>query len=290
MSARTAKEKEQAKREFLSTCMLDNPAFVLGVTRYCPDCGIGENKYMVVDKHLMTCMECGFCVVPPSYGAKLSSETPAIKEAARQTTRFIEVLNEVCPVQTPCGSPLSVVDIEDLRRHITGKPTFQSVLRAIRKHQPHLEPHALQITHGLSRVALPKLTWERRGIILDTFKRIIGCYKQFQPETRTGFLSYSYVLYQIMRIMDTPQDILDTYFHTLKGRAGNKRHDSVWQKICGKLALPYLDTAPNCASGKRKDREAAPHAVGEKETRLLKKLNTLEADYNDFMEKYRAME
>jgi len=100
--------------------------------------------------------------------------------------------------------------------------------------------HTVYIVSRLTGKAPPSLSRETEEKIKYMFKQIQEPFMRHCPSTRINFLSYSYVLHKIFKIMNLDEYI--HYFELLKSREKLRIQEHIWEKICNELKWPFYSS------------------------------------------------
>jgi hypothetical protein len=90
--------------------------------------------------------------------------------------------------------------------------------------------HTVYIVSRLTGRAPPSLSRETEEKIKYMFKQIQEPFIRHCPTSRINFLSYSYVLHKIFKILKL--DDYSHYFELLKSREKLRTQEAIWEKIC----------------------------------------------------------
>jgi hypothetical protein len=131
--------------------------------------------------------------------------------------------------------------------HITPKQIHR-ILKEIGL--PKYYEHRNLICNRISGNPPPFLTREQEQRLRDMFEALQEPFERCKPKGRKNFLSYSYVLHQLLRIAGHPSRIY-TQFRVLSCRQRVAVHDSTWAKMMAMLdaqktlnmSWPFFPTA-----------------------------------------------
>ena len=117
-------------------------------------------------------------------------------------------------------------------------PKLRSILKKLKlnKYYEHV-PH---IINRLTGTPAPTITREIEIKLRSMFKEIQNPWMKFCPNNRSNFLSYSYVLYKCLQLLEK-DEYLD-YFTLLKSREKLAEQDKIWKCICSELRWEYIQT------------------------------------------------
>jgi hypothetical protein len=101
----------------------------------------------------------------------------------------------------------------------------------------HYYEHVHQIYCKITGLKPTILTKETEEIIITLFIKINNSFNKYKPDTRSNFLSYSYVLNKIFMILNMPKE--SKCFKLLKSKGKLKEQDQIWMKICKDHNLPF---------------------------------------------------
>ena len=107
-------------------------------------------------------------------------------------------------------------------------PKLRSILKKLRlnKYYEHV-PH---IINRLTGTPAPTITREIEMKLRSMFKEIQNPWMKFCPNNRSNFLSYSYVLYKCLQLLEKDEYL--EYFPLLKSREKLHQQEQTWKKIC----------------------------------------------------------
>ena len=117
-------------------------------------------------------------------------------------------------------------------------PKLRSILKKLKlnKYYEHV-PH---IINRLTGTPAPTITREIEIKLRSMFKEIQNPWMKFCPNNRSNFLSYSYVLYKCLQLLEKDEYL--EYFTLLKSREKLAEQDKIWKCICSELRWEYIQT------------------------------------------------
>jgi hypothetical protein len=228
-----------------------------------------ENNYIVNNKsakNLDICLDCkveriflkaeGIFVCPDCGNQEkilIDSDKPSYKEPPREISYFaykrINHFNEWLAqfqAKESTDIPKNVYDLikNELKKesYIDIKNLKTSKIRNIlkklglNKYYEHV-PH---IINRLSGKPAPIINRETEEKLRMMFKEIQTPWIKHCPNKRSNFLSYSYVLYKCLQLLE--MDHFLPYFSLLKSREKLAEQDKIWKKICKELRWQYIKT------------------------------------------------
>lgn len=99
-----------------------------------------------------------------------------------------------------------------------------------------------QITSRISGRRPPQISVHVEEQLRNMFLQMQPAFQRHAPQSRTNFLSYSYVLYRCFQILGLT-DMLDG-LALLKGRQKLEANDAIFRKMCTDLGWPVFDLPP----------------------------------------------
>ena len=125
------------------------------------------------------------------------------------------------------------LDIKNLK---VGK--IRDILKKLKlnKYYEHV-PH---IINRLSGNPAPIITRDLEEKLRMMFKEIQNPWIRHCPNKRSNFLSYSYVLFKCLQLLE--MDKFLKHFSLLKSREKLAEQDKIWKKICNELKWEYIKT------------------------------------------------
>lgn len=238
--------KSQLLEEYLS--LIDdnylNKDNLIANPDVCPSC---EREMMLIKSEgILVCNDCGII-----QRTLIDSDKPCYKEPPPENNYFaykrINHLNE-CLSQFQARETTEIPDevyekllIEIKKERIVNMAEItQSKLKEylkkldLNKYYEHI-PHILYKLTGISPPVIPK---EIEETLRNMFKEIQGPFLKICPKDRKNFLSYSYVLYKLIELLNIND--LKKYFPLLKSREKLYQQDLMWKQICEELGWKFI--------------------------------------------------
>jgi hypothetical protein len=100
--------------------------------------------------------------------------------------------------------------------------------------------HVPHIINRLSGNPAPIITRDLEEKLRIMFKEIQNPWMRHCPDKRSNFLSYSYVLFKCLQLLE--MDKFLKHFSLLKSREKLAEQDKIWKKICNDLKWEYIQT------------------------------------------------
>ena len=127
----------------------------------------------------------------------------------------------------------SYIDIKNLKTRKIRNILKKLGLNKYYEHVPH-------IINRLSGKPAPIINRETEEKLRMMFKEIQAPWMKHCPNKRSNFLSYSYVLYKCLQLLEMDEFL--PYFSLLKSREKLAEQDKIWKKICHELRWQFIKT------------------------------------------------
>lgn len=127
----------------------------------------------------------------------------------------------------------SYIDVKNLKTRKVRNILKKLGLNKYYEHVPH-------IINRLSGKPAPIINRETEEKLRMMFKDIQAPWMKHCPNKRSNFLSYSYVLYKCLQLLEMDEFL--PYFSLLKSREKLAEQDKIWKKICKELRWQYIKT------------------------------------------------
>lgn len=208
---------------------------------FCPDCKINKGKE--IEKTLFQsegcyiCKECGH-----TQHVIMESELPSHKELANEKQKYPykkinhlkEKLNQFQSKESAdVPDEICLTVRADLRKMgIDCRKATPILIRSILKKHKWTDcyEHLQQIYCKVSGNKPINLSTETEETIINMFQSMQESFRKHCPKHRSNFLSYSYVLNKIFRILGMVEHA--KYFGLLKSKEKLREQDAIWHKIC----------------------------------------------------------
>jgi hypothetical protein len=218
------------------------------VKKQCSECG-GVEWSMPGHDGLVACDGCG-CVD----GLLIDHDRSSFKEpprasacqAYRRSNHFSEWMAQIQGRETT-AVPESVFDAvraEMSKRRISdpantmNRDAMKQILKQLGCSKYY--EHVTYILHRVAGIPPPHFGPDLERRLRDMFQVVQPVFLRHAPANRINALSYSYVLYQLLRLVD--RDDLLPHVSLLKSREKLHAHDVTWIKICKDLNWRYAAT------------------------------------------------
>lgn len=215
---------------------------------YCLNCKL--NSGITIEKILFQSEGCYVCEKCGDYeNVIMESELPSHKELANEKQKYPykkinhlkEKLNQFQSKESAdVPDDICAIVKADLRkRKIDVNKCTPPIIRAIlKKHKltiwyEHLQQIYCKIS-GTDPITLP---CEIEETIITMFQTMQESFRKHCPLHRSNFLSYSYVLNKLFKILKMPEHA--KYFGLLKSKEKLREQDIIWAKICKDLEWKF---------------------------------------------------
>jgi hypothetical protein len=213
--------------------------------RMCGSCGIEKTVFQ--SEGICVCVKCG-----ETESIVIESEIPSHKDTVvekvhypyKRANHLSEWLNQF-QAKESTDIPDTVIEAirEELKKkRITNKNkiTIQRVKGILKKlKMSEYYEHSVYIVSKLTDKPPPSLSREMEEKIKYMFKQVQEPFSRHCPASRINFLSYSYVLHKIFRILDLPYV---HYFELLKSKEKLRAQEIIWEKICNDLEWTFYSS------------------------------------------------
>lgn len=218
---------------------------------YCPDCkiksGLDVEKTLFQSEGCYVCKECGH-----TQHVIMESELPSHKELAAEKQKYPykkinhlkEKLNQFQSKESAdVSDDICAIVRADLRKMgIDYKKATPPLIRTILKKHKWTEcyEHLQQIYCKVSGNKPINLSSETEEAIINMFQSMQESFRKHCPKHRSNFLSYSYVLNKLFRILGMVEHA--KYFGLLKSKEKLREQDAIWNKICKDLGWQFYSS------------------------------------------------
>lgn len=213
----------------------------------CVRCG-SMNIFFITSSCEQVCAECGNTEIVNNdeLGYKEEQE---IEKTIVYSYKKENHLNEwICQFQAKESTsvPQKIIDEikSELKKQKINKKNdithtkVREILKKL-KYQKYYE-HAPYITTMVNGIKPPTMPQELEDRLRIMFHQIQGPFEKHCPESRTNFLSYSYVLYKFCELLG--EDSYLPCFPLLKSHEKLYMHDQIWKKITKDLKWQFIPT------------------------------------------------
>ena len=242
-------KKDNSQKDIINEyiCRIDDNKVKNFIIEDLDICKICKNKVTINNiASSLICENCGY-----TENIIINSEKMSYKDPPRETSYFaykrINHFNEWLAqfqAKESTDIPEDVYEniIKELKKDIfldidnLKVIQIRNILKKLKynKYYEHV-PHIINIINGKKS---PILTIQQEEILRMMFKEIQIPFMNNCPETRSNFLSYSYVLHKFCELLEL--DNLLIYFPLLKSREKLQQQDKIWEKMCKELKWQFI--------------------------------------------------
>lgn len=124
--------------------------------------------------------------------------------------------------------------IENMASITTGK--IKEILKSLKLSKYY--EHCSHILARINGIQTPQFSCELEDTLRNMFKQIQPLFNKHAPKTRKNFLSYSYVLYKLLELLEKDEYL--KYFPLLKSREKLQSQDNIWECLCKELNWQFI--------------------------------------------------
>jgi uncharacterized Zn finger protein (UPF0148 family) len=241
----TGLSKKQMFDEFVSRMKLSNgPEATQLLTEHCTACNVAREE--ISSEGILVCPSCG----SEEY-ALVVSDFPSFRDPPKERNNYAykkinhlnEILNQFQAKESTIipEEVMNEVVMEIKKRRIDNiadlsEEDIRQILKKLNRSKYY--EHRAHILSRLNGNPPPTITAEIEEKIRAMFQEIQAPFLLYCPNDRTNFLSYSYILYKFMELLDMDEYL--PYFPLLKSRDRLIAHDQIWSKICEYLHWQFI--------------------------------------------------
>ncbi len=213
---------------------------------YCVKCNMERIFYQA--EGIMVCPKCG-----TQEKILVDSDKPSYKEPPREISYFaykrINHFNEwLAQFQAKESTDIPKEVYEKIKAEIKKESYINTNNLKISKIRDILKKlslnkyyeHVPHIMNRLSGKPAPIINRETEEKLRMMFKEIQSPWITHCPNKRSNFLSYSYVLYKCLQLLEMDEFL--KHFSLLKSREKLAEQDKIWRKICKDLKWQFIKT------------------------------------------------
>jgi uncharacterized Zn finger protein (UPF0148 family) len=222
----------------------ENADNIKKMSEHCAPCNIPREE--VTSEGIFVCPKCG----SEEY-ALVVSDFPSFRDPPKERNNYAykkinhlnEILNQFQAKESTMipEEVMNEVVLEIRKRRINNiadltEKEIREILKKLGRSKYY--EHAAHILSRLNGNPPPTITPEIEEKIRAMFQEIQAPFLLYCPNDRTNFLSYSYILYKFMELLDMDEYL--PYFPLLKSRDRLIAHDTIWAKICEYLHWQFI--------------------------------------------------
>ena len=237
--------KKQMFDEYVARMKLSNgPEATQLLTEHCSACNTAREE--ISSEGILVCPSCG----SEEY-ALVVSDFPSFRDPPKERNNYAykkinhlnEILNQFQAKESTIipEEVMNEVVLEIRKRRIDNiadlsEEDIRQILKKLNRSKYY--EHRAHILSRLNGNPPPTITPEIEEKIRAMFQEIQAPFLLYCPNDRTNFLSYSYILYKFMELLDMDEYL--PYFPLLKSRDRLIAHDQIWSKICEYLHWQFI--------------------------------------------------
>jgi hypothetical protein len=213
---------------------------------FCDKCN--KEKILIPSEGNYTCELCG-----DTENSMMENELSNHKELSNEKQKypykkinhFKEKLNQFQSKESS-DIPQDVCNIilQDLKKRKMSRYKCTPIIirKILKKHKlTNWYEHLQQVYCKISETQPITLSSDIEETIINMFLAMQELFRKYRSSTRSNFLSYSYVLNKIFRILKMPNHA--KYFGLLKSKPKLREHDIIWAKICADLGWDFYSSS-----------------------------------------------
>lgn len=215
----------------------------------CENCGF--EKTVFVNEGTLVCVKCGntdFIIIEPERYSNKESNGEKHSHTYQRINHFKQRLSQFQETSNITNTEYRlIVDELKSRGYTSFKfltfPYMQTDLmrKVLKKLKLNIYyKHCSHIMYTLSQTKTPEISQDLRSILIKMFEMIQQPFEKHKPKTRINFLSYSYVFFKFLELLNLNE--LKQSFSLLKSSKKLREQDEVWKKICSELNWPYYSS------------------------------------------------
>ena len=216
------------------------------LSEHCSDCNIAREE--ITSEGILVCPKCG----SEEY-ALVVSDFPSFRDPPKERNNYAykkqnhlnEILNQFQAKESTeiPEDVMSEVICEIRKRRIDNialltEQNIREILKKLNRNRYY--EHAAHILSRLNGNPPPTITPEIEDKIRAMFQEVQAPYLLYCPDERRNFLSYSYIIYKFLELLEL--DEYKVHFQLLKSRDRLIQHDTIWKKICEYLQWEFIQS------------------------------------------------
>ena len=216
------------------------------LSEHCSDCNVAREE--ITSEGILVCPKCG----SEEY-ALVVSDFPSFRDPPKERNNYAykkqnhlnEILNQFQAKESTeiPEDVMSEVICEIRKRRIDNialltEQNIREILKKLNRNRYY--EHAAHILSRLNGNPPPTITPEIEDKIRAMFQEVQAPYLLYCPDERRNFLSYSYIIYKFLELLEL--DEYKVHFQLLKSRDRLIQHDAIWKKICEYLQWEFIQS------------------------------------------------
>ena len=226
--------------------LVENIDNIKKMSEHCAPCNIPREE--ITAEGILVCPKCG----SEEY-ALVVSDFPSFRDPPKERNNYAykkqnhlnEILNQF-QAKESTEIPEDVINevICEIRKRridniaLMTEQNIREILKKLGRNQYY--EHAAHILSRLNGNPPPTITPEIEDKIRAMFQEVQAPYLLYCPDERRNFLSYSYIIYKFLELLEL--DEYKVHFPLLKSRDRLIQHDQIWKKICDYLQWEFIQS------------------------------------------------
>jgi len=224
----------------------ENADNIKKMSEHCAPCNIPREE--ITSEGILVCPKCG----SEEY-ALVVSDFPSFRDPPKERNNYAykkqnhlnEILNQFQAKESTeiPDDVMNEVICEIKKRRIENialltEQNIREILKKLGRNRYY--EHAAHILSRLNGNPPPTTTPEIEDKIRAMFQEVQAPYLLYCPDERRNFLSYSYIIYKFLELLEL--DEYKVHFPLLKSRDRLIQHDAIWKKICEYLHWEFIQS------------------------------------------------
>ena len=224
----------------------ENADNIKKMSEHCAPCNIPREE--ITSEGILVCPKCG----SEEY-ALVVSDFPSFRDPPKERNNYAykkqnhlnEILNQFQAKESTeiPDDVMNEVICEIKKRRIENiavltEQNIREILKKLGRNRYY--EHAAHILSRLNGNPPPTITPEIEDKIRAMFQEVQAPYLLYCPDERRNFLSYSYIIYKFLELLEL--DEYKVHFPLLKSRDRLIQHDAIWKKICEYLQWEFIQS------------------------------------------------
>lgn len=224
----------------------ENADNIKKMAEHCAPCNIPREE--ITSEGILVCPKCG----SEEY-ALVVSDFPSFRDPPKERNNYAykkqnhlnEILNQFQAKESTeiPDDVMNEVICEIKKRRIDNialltEQNIREILKKLGRNRYY--EHAAHILSRLNGNPPPTITPEIEDKIRAMFQEVQAPYLLYCPDERRNFLSYSYIIYKFLELLEL--DEYKVHFPLLKSRDRLIQHDTIWKKICEYLQWEFIQS------------------------------------------------
>ena len=226
--------------------LIDNPDQIKKMSEHCAPCNVPREE--ITSEGILVCPRCGseeYALVVSDFPSFRDTPKERNNYAYKKQNHLNEILNQFQAKESTeiPDDVMNEVICELRKRRIDNiasltEQNIREILKKLGRNRYY--EHAAHILSRLNGNPPPTITPEIEDKIRAMFQEVQAPYLMYCPDERRNFLSYSYIIYKFLELLEL--DEYKVHFPLLKSRDRLIQHDQIWKKICDFLQWEFIQS------------------------------------------------